>query len=160
MILMPCLASKTFHAPAHSPVSHMLLLPLCILCIPARRGHTPSFPASSSVITWLLAGCSPTLHPFTSPLAKLSLFVVRLKCRLLQESSSALLWGPVLGLLLQGRCFTVSLSPRSVPLISLPLTMCVPLSLPASQVLALWVSQVCVEFFITIFLPSTGFSSQ
>ena len=35
-----------------------------------------------------------------------------------------------------------------------------PVLLPASQVLALWVSQMCVEFFITIFLPSTGFSSQ
>lgn len=132
----------------------------CILCIPARLGQYPVI--SCLFLCHNVASCwmpTPPTPRFTSPLAKLSLFVVRLKCRLLQESS-ALLWGPLLGLLLQGRCFTVSHSPRSVPLISLPLTVCVPRSLPASQVLALWVSQVCVEFFITIFLPSTGFSSQ
>ena len=129
MILMPCLASETFCAPARSPISQSR----AVAPSPAYSafqpdwGNTLSFPASSSVITWPLAGCLPAPYPFTSLLAKLSLSVVQLKCHLLQESL-ALLWGPVLGLLLQGSCFTVSHSPRSIPLISLPLTMYVPLA--------------------------------
>lgn len=61
----PCLASKTFHALAHSPVSQSRAVS------PSRAysafqpdwDNTLSFPASSSVITWLPAGCLPPQPP-------------------------------------------------------------------------------------------------
>lgn len=161
MILTPCLASKTFHAPAHSPVSQSCAVAPshAYSAFQPDWDNTLSFPASSSVITWLPAGCLPIPHPFTSPLAKLSLFVVRLKCRLLQESS-ALLWGPVVG----------SASAREM-LYCLPLpAKCSPDFIASYRVCTTFLacipgprfvgkSGVC-QILYTIFLPSTVFSSQ
>lgn len=45
-------------------LSHVLLLPLCILHVPAKLEHPPLLPTSSSVITWLPARMSsPSLFP-------------------------------------------------------------------------------------------------
>lgn len=102
----------------------------CILCVPARLGHTPSFPTSSSVIMWLPAGCPPLCF---SPVQ------IVLICDSTQRPSppGILLFSPLVHLRAcvgstpareMLYCLPV---PQSVPLISLPVTVSI-IFLPCS----------------------------
>ena len=122
----------------------------CMLRVPARLVPTPSFPTSSSVVTW-----PPARMSSPSPLSCPGLVLVCDSAQMPSPPGLLFSFGKQWTLVMcppqQGRCSAAPL-PHSAPNC---LFRCVSFYFPASHALSLQISRVWVKFFVVAVLART-----